>query len=407
MNKDLKDKSSKIDNLYEIAYKIIVLDGFLNKVIEQEKNKFPLNEIVEKNTKVLDDIFKKEFDKIDVIKKTMKIIHENLDQKTVIQYIDNVLIPNIEKNLTKLNSNLELNLKLSQKIFNIIFSCFKLFPNIIKKNMEEFEKSQKIIADSLLEKSTIESIRDKLQKKKKKTKNINKEKEENINRMIRESKKSNIENLIKNDKCLKEFVEGLENELEEKENFIRQLLFDEYIHGENYMKYEQKINEQFNQVAISRDQIKDLEKNIKKISNEKDKLNKSIHLLNQEIALLKDRVFQINNKYKEAAKKNEELQNNISDLSGKNAELLKNISDLSGKNAELQNSISDLSNENDKLNENINEKDVENKRLQNDIYLLNLKIESKDGKINNLEKSNEYLKSQLQKLTEEFNTLKK
>ena len=225
--------------------------------------------------------------------------------------------------------------------------------------------------------------------------------------MIRESKKSNIENLIKNDKCLKEFVEGLENELEEKENFIRQLLFDEYIHGENYMKYEQKINEQFNQVAISRDQIKDLEKNIKKISNEKDKLNKSIHLLNQEIALLKDRVFQINNKYKEAAKKNEELQNNISDLSGKNAELLKNISDLSGKNAELQNSISDLSNENDKLNENINEKDVENKRLQNDIYLLNLKIESKDGKINNLEKSNEYLKSQLQKLTEEFNTLKK
>ena len=393
MNKDLKDKSSKIDDLYEIAYKIIVLDGFLNKVIEQEKNKFPLNEIVEKNTKVLDDIFKKEFDKIDVIKKTMKIIHENLDQKTVIQYIDNVLIPNIENNLTKLNSNLELNLKLSQKIFNIIFSCFKLFPNIIKKNMEEFEKSQKIIADSLLEKSTIESIRDKLQKKKKKTKNINKEKEENINRMIRESKKSNIENLIKNDKCLKEFVEGLENELEEKENFIRQLLFDEYIHGENYMKYEQKINEQFNQVAISRDQIKDLEKNIKKISNEKDKLNKPIHLLNQEIALLKDRVFQINNKYKEAAKKNEELQNNISDLSG--------------KNAELQNSISDLSNENDKLNENINEKDVENKRLQNDIYLLNLKIESKDGKINNLEKSNEYLKSQLQKLTEEFNTLKK
>jgi hypothetical protein len=254
MNKDLKDKSSKIDNLYEIAYKIIVLDGFLNKVIEQEKNKFPLNEIVEKNTKVLDDIFKKEFDKIDVIKKTMKIIHENLDQKTVIQYIDNVLIPNIENNLTKLNSNPELNLKLSQKIFNIIFSCFKLFPNIIKKNMEEFEKTQKIIADSLLEKSTIESIRDKLQKKKKKTKNINKEKEENINRMIRESKKSNIENLIKNDKCLKEFVEGLENELEEKENFIRQLLFDEYIHGENYMKYEQKINEQFNQVAISRDQ---------------------------------------------------------------------------------------------------------------------------------------------------------
>ena len=100
----------------------------------------------------MDDIFKKEFDKIDEIKKTMNISHENLNEKAVIQYIDNALIPNIEKNLKSLNSNEKLRIELSPKIFNIIFSSFKLFPNIIKKNMEEFEQSQKIIADILLEK---------------------------------------------------------------------------------------------------------------------------------------------------------------------------------------------------------------------------------------------------------------
>ena len=71
--------------------------------------------------------------------------------------------------------------------------------------------------------------------------------------MIREAKKSKIENLIKNDVNLKEFIEGLENELEEKENFIRQLLFYEYILGENLKEYEQKINDQFNQIEIFRD----------------------------------------------------------------------------------------------------------------------------------------------------------
>ena len=64
MSKDLKDKGNKIDNLYEIAYEIIVLDGFLDKVNEQQKNNVPLDEIIENNSKVLDDIFKKEFDKI-------------------------------------------------------------------------------------------------------------------------------------------------------------------------------------------------------------------------------------------------------------------------------------------------------------------------------------------------------
>ena len=379
MKKDLNDKSSKIDNLYEIAYKIIVLDGFLDKVIEQKKMNVPSDEIVKNNTKVLEDIFKKDYDKIDVIKKTMKILHEDLNEKKVIQYIEHVLIPNIENKLKSLNSNVELDTKLSPKILNIIFSCFKLFPNIIKKNMEEFEQTQKIIADSLLEKNTIEKIRDKLQKKKKKSKNIKKEEEESTSKMIREAKKSKIENLIKNDVNLKEFIEGLENELDDKENFIRQLLFYEYIHGENIQEYEQKINDQFNQIAIFRDKINDLELKNKKILNEKDKLNKSIHQLNQEIALLKDKEIQINRKYVEPMKKNEELNK----------------------------CNSDLSSENNKLNEDLYGKKCENERLRKDIFLLNLKIQSKDSKINKLEKANEYMKLELQKLTTEFNNLKK
>ena len=379
MSKDLKDKGNKIDNLYEIAYEIIVLDGFLDKVNEQQKNNVPLDEIIENNSKVLDDIFKKEFDKIYVIKKTMKINHENLNEKEVIQYIDNVLIKNIEKNLKSLNSNEELRIELSPKIFNIIFSSFKLFPNIIKKNMEEFEQSQKIIADSLLEKNTIEKIRDKLQKKKKKSKNIKKEEEESTSKMIREAKKSKIENLIKNDVNLKEFIEGLENELDDKENFIRQLLFYEYIHGENIQEYEQKINDQFNQIAVFGDKINDLELKNKNIVNEKDKLNKSIHQLNQEIALLKDKEIQINRKYVELMKKNEELNK----------------------------CNSDLSSENNKLNEDLYGKKCENERLRKDIFLLNLNIQSKDSKINKLEKANEYMKLELQKLTTEFNNLKK
>ena len=309
----------------------------------------------------------------------MKINHENLNEKEVIQYIDNVLIKNIEKNLKSLNSNEELRIELSPKIFNIIFSSFKLFPNIIKKNMEEFEQSQKIIADSLLEKNTIEKIRDKLQKKKKKSKNIKKEEEESTSKMIREAKKSKIENLIKNDVNLKEFIEGLENELEEKENFIRQLLFYEYIHGENIQEYEQKINDQFNQIAVFGDKINDLELKNKNIVNEKDKLNKSIHQLNQEIALLKDKEIQINRKYVELMKKNEELNK----------------------------CNSDLSSENNKLNEDLYGKKCENERLRKDIFLLNLNIQSKDSKINKLEKANEYMKLELQKLTTEFNNLKK
>ncbi len=421
MSKDLKDKGNKIDNLYEIAYEIIVLDGFLDKVNEQQKNNVPLDKIIKNNSKVLDDIFKKEFDKIYVIKKTMKINHENLNEKEVIQYIDNVLIKNIEKNLKSLNSNEELRIELSPKIFNIIFSSFKLFPNIIKKNMEEFEQSQKIIADSLLEKNTIEKIRDKLQKKKKKSKNIKKEEEESTSKMIREAKKSKIENLIKNDVNLKEFIEGLENELEEKENFIRQLLFYEYIHGENIQEYEQKINDQFNQIAVFGDIINDLELKNKNIVNEKDKLNKSIHQLNQEIALLKDKEIQINRKYVELMKKNEELNKCNSDLSEKNEELNKCNSDLSEKNEELNKcnsnlseknkelnkSNSDLSSENNKLNEDLYGKKCENERLRKDIFLLNLKIQSKDSKINKLEKANEYVKLELQKLTTEFNNLKK
>jgi predicted nucleic acid-binding Zn-ribbon protein len=351
----------------------------------------------------------------------MKINHENLNEKEVIQYIDNVLIPNIEKNLKSLNSNEELRIELSPKIFNIIFSSFKLFPNIIKKNMEEFEQTQKIIADSLLEKNTIEKIRDKLQKKKKKSKNIKKEEEESTSKMIREAKKSKIENLIKNDVNLKEFIEGLENELEEKENFIRQLLFYEYIHGENIKEYEQKINDQFNQIAIFRDKINDLELKNKNIVNEKDKLNKSIHQLNQEIALLKDKEIQSNRKYVELMKKNEELNKCNSDLSEKNEELNKCNSDLSEKNEELNKcnsnlseknkelnkSNSDLSSENNKLNEDLYGKKCENERLRKDIFLLNLKIQSKDSKINKLEKANEYVKLELQKLTTEFNNLKK
>ena len=85
MSKDLKDKGNKIDILYEIAYEIIVLDGFLDNVSEQQKNNVPLDEIIKNNSKVLDDIFKKEFDKIDEIKKTMNISHENLNEKAVIQ----------------------------------------------------------------------------------------------------------------------------------------------------------------------------------------------------------------------------------------------------------------------------------------------------------------------------------
>ena len=51
MSKDLKDKGNKIDNLYEIAYEIIVLDGFLDNVIEQQKNNVPLDEIIKNNSK--------------------------------------------------------------------------------------------------------------------------------------------------------------------------------------------------------------------------------------------------------------------------------------------------------------------------------------------------------------------
>ena len=109
--------------------------------------------------------------------------------------------------------------------------------------MKEYENAQKMIADCLIEKETLEKIRNKLNQNKKKAinKNIKEEKEEtSINKKISESRISSIEQLLiseKNKDKINEYITRLEEALEEKENLIRDLFFQEYIIEENYEAY--------------------------------------------------------------------------------------------------------------------------------------------------------------------------
>ena len=82
----------------------------------------------------------------------------------------------------------------------------------------------------------------KLNKKKKNTtKNNNKKEEEiSITKKINESRIIEIENLLNsgnNYDKIKEYITQFEKDLEEKENLIRELFFQEYIIEENYEAY--------------------------------------------------------------------------------------------------------------------------------------------------------------------------
>ena len=135
--------------------------------------------------------------------------------------------------------------------------------------MKEYEKSQNIIAESLLEKDVLDNIRNKLkQRKKNKTKKNNNNNEEmTISDKIYEARKlkyfSNSEN-EDNIESLKKYVAELEDDLKEKEDFIKELLFGEYIHQENYQNYQninteknKQINEYYSKILeLNRDKKK-------------------------------------------------------------------------------------------------------------------------------------------------------
>ena len=406
MNRDLDDKCSEEDFIIDIAYNNIILKGFLYKALEEEKNKVPLNVIVNNCTKIFEDIFKTNFNKIDVIKKTMKDDSEKIDKTKVLEYLDNDLFPKMKGMLDLLNSKVLLNVKLSPQISNIIFSTYKIFIKIIKKEMKEYEKTQKIIAESLLEKEVLENIRNKLKhKKKNKTKNDNKEEEITITTKISEARKLKLEHLLSSEDknkedCLKKYITELEKDLEEKEAFVQELLLEEYIQGENYQTYQQKIEDQFTQIDKYNQKIHELERDKKKFNSEKNNLNKTIFHLNQEIDRLKNKLLCIQKKNTEIIEKNNQL-------SDENKELNEKLALLTEENNKSNEKIALLTEENNKSNENIYAKNSEIERLKNDIYLLNIKIEKRDAKINNMEKANEYMKLEHQKLIAEFEDLKK
>ena len=63
---------------------------------------------------------------------------------------------------------------------------------------------------------------------------------------------------------LKKYINELEDALEEKEDFIKGLLVEEYIHQENYQKYLNMIQEKDNQIDKYYSKIHELEINQKK-----------------------------------------------------------------------------------------------------------------------------------------------
>ena len=275
-------------------------------------------------------------------------LSEKLENNKILDYLDKKLFPTIKVKLDMLNLKASLNQKLSPQILNIIFYTYSLFIKLIKIQMKEYEQTQKIIADSLLKKETLEEIRNKLNKKKKNTtKNNNKKEEEiSITKKINESRITEIENLLNsgnNHEKIKEYISQFEKDLEEKENLIRELFFQEYIIEENYEAYREKINEQFSTITKYCNRNNELEKGKKKIVSEKNDLSKTNLHLNREIIRLKNQLLYIENKKNEFHKKKcelldeiEELKNNNFTLSKKNEELNNSVSYLSKKNEELK-----------------------------------------------------------------------
>ena len=173
----------------------------------------------------------------------------------------------------------------------------------------EFREIQKIVADSLLNKDAIQDIRNKIQKSKENVtkKNIDdkEEKEINISDKIKELRKLNYSINDNNQESMKKYISKLEDDLEEKEAFIKELLFEEYIHQENCDKYQNKIEMQIKQIEKYNQKIHELEKLAKKSEHEKSLLNKKIHILNNEIDDFKDKVLYLS---KEKSELNEKIK---------------------------------------------------------------------------------------------------
>ena len=87
MNNDLDEKSREEDTIFDIAYKNIIINGFLIKALEVENKKEPIDDIVKNCTKILENIFKANYNKINVVKKTMKMdSQEKLEKTKVLDY---------------------------------------------------------------------------------------------------------------------------------------------------------------------------------------------------------------------------------------------------------------------------------------------------------------------------------
>ena len=233
-----KDPSSISDENYinDIAFNNIIFKQFIQKALELERKKVPIDKLVGNVNSVFDLIFRTNVNKIDVIRKTMKDNSGILNKEKIIDYLDDEVFPRIRGMLDFLSSKTIIYLKLSPKILDIIFSTYKLFIKIIKIEMKEFREIQKIVADSLLNKDAIQDIRNKIQKSKENVtkKNIDdkEEKEINISDKIKELRKLNYSINDNNQESMKKYISKLEDDLEEKEAFIKELLFEEYIHQE-------------------------------------------------------------------------------------------------------------------------------------------------------------------------------
>ena len=192
---------------------------------------------------------------------------------------------------------------------------------------------------------------------------------------------------------MKKYISKLEDDLEEKEAFIKELLFEEYIHQENCDKYQNKIEMQIKQIEKYNQKIHELEKLAKKSEHEKSLLNKKIHILNNEIDDFKDKVLYLSKEKSELNEKNSKLEKNLCVLSEENKYLNENIKLLIEKN----NNISDI----------LFEKSSENESLKNDNFLLKIIITRKDDKIHDMEKDIKYMKTEAQKFASEFDEFKK
>ena len=402
MKKNIPGKEKDdAEDIYDVAYNIIIFNGFLKKLCEELKDKkCDQDKILNQGEGIFNNLMNNRTLKKQVIEKTIKI---NLDESKnigkILQYLKNITFPSII-NILK-NNKIFFNEKIYNILLKIMFDSFNYFIIIIEKGMKEIEHLKDQISEDIIE-STKNELRKKIEEKDAKTKQINQEKSKEIRNSIEAKKSIYFSTEDNKEKNSERYIKMLEDRYCEDECFIEMLLNEEQDRQKVFDAFESKIQAQSSDIQKLNKRLDNLTQELAKVKKEKNYdnsiLNKKIHKINQENEMLKDKVSSLLKEKKDLIEKVnthtdtiEALNQRISILSDENAVILNENKDLKKLIEDNSNKIGILENENLKtklelekknsLFQNLEKKmakaDIDNKRMSEELELLLKKANGK------------------------------